>query len=181
MKYHNTQDQDKRNKVSNDLASNSQLTKREFTFEQRLHTDLFFGSGQTKKHIDLVKLGLCFMSLEEALEAIPQAMKKVMIDSKPAEIPVKTQENWAMFQLAYRTFHAPNSGIPQMYLDLYQPELTGEQELAILEKKKSRNHFDNSTVQTIGEKKIIHAGKKEVESNFKNGYFNKSKNSHLDK
>jgi hypothetical protein len=159
MKYHNTQDQDKRNKVSNDLASNSQLTKREFTFEQRLHTDLFFGSGATKKHIDLVKLGLCFMSLEEALEAIPQSTKKEIVSGKLVEVANKTQENWAMFQLAWRTFHAPNSGIPQMYLDMYQPELTGEQELAILENKKSRSGIKKSWFQTInlpnGEKKVI--------------------------
>ena len=149
MQYHNTKDQNKGHKVSADLAGYSLPTKREFTFEQRLHTDLFFGSGQTKKHIDLVKLGLCFMSLEEALEAIPQTTKKAMVDGKLVEVVNKTNENWAMFMLAWRTFHAPNTGIPQMYIDKYKPELTGEQLHENTKHYKAPKEFKDEYYQTI--------------------------------
>lgn len=180
MKKHNTNEQNKRNKVSNDLSY--ALPVESGSKIQDLGVILALLKSQDKDGFYHLQ------SMEQALDLIPEPLmgktkgylNKKMVDIEKCLDPMSLQqERWELVKSIFRTFHAPNTGFPELLESKYKPVLTGEQELAIIENKKSRDGVRKS-YQTItlanGEKKVIeHDIVKPTVSNFRNGYFNKIK------
>lgn len=177
MQNNSNKAQHKGHKVSADLASlvaTSKATVNDWSVMSK------FLSSQDKEGVYTLQ------SFEQAMELISiptTGEKKVVIGGKPVIQKICTdsldlqQRRYETVRRTFYTFHAPNTGFPQYLDDLYQPVLTGEQELAILENRKSRDGVKKS-YQTIhlanGDKKIIeHDIVKPRVSNFRNGYFNK--------
>lgn len=184
MKKHNNNEQNKRNKVSNDLSS--YLPTEKGGKVQDLGVILALLKSSDKDGFYHLQ------SMEQALDLIPEPIfvtkdnkyisgntvirDTITVCTDPMSLQ---QERWALVQAIFRTFHAPNTGFPELLESKYKPVLTGEQELAIIENKKSRDGVKKS-YQTIhlanGDKKVIeHDIVKPTVSNFRNGYFNKIK------